>query len=76
MQNLKIYHRESGIAQGGCPSSMLADLFLYHYEKNFTNNKNLHFFKYIDDIKIFSTDYTQCVLPVNYPSYLSLTKIF
>ena len=74
MQNSLIYHQESGIAQGGCSSSMLADLFLYYYEKTFTNNNNLHFFRYIDDIIIFSTDYTQCELPVTYPSYLSLTK--
>ena len=73
MQNSNIYHWESGIAQGGCSSSMLADLFLYHYEKKFTNNNNIHFFRYIDII-IFFRNHTQCILPVNYPSYLSFTK--
>ena len=57
MHNSKIYHRESGRAQGGCSSSMIVDLFLYHYEKNFTNNNNIHLYIYIDDI-IFSANYS------------------
>ena len=68
MHNSKIYHHESGIAQGGYSSSMLADLFLYQFEKTFTNNNNLRSFRYIDDIIIFSTNHTKCVLPVSYPS--------
>ena len=28
----------------------------------------------VDDIKIFSTNHSNCLFPVNYPSYLNLTK--
>ena len=38
MHNSKIYVQVVGIAQGGCLSSMLADLFLYYYEGSYTNN--------------------------------------
>ena len=38
MHNSKIYVQVAGIAQGGCLSSMLADLFRCYYECNFINN--------------------------------------
>ena len=69
-----MYHQESGNAQGRCSSSMMADLFLYHYEKNFTNNNNIHLYKYIDDVKIVLANHLKCLLPVKYLSYLTLTK--
>ena len=53
---------------------MLADLFLYHYEKKFTNNNNINLYRYIDDIIILSANHYNCSLPVIYPSYLTLTK--
>ena len=43
MHKSQIYHQESGIAQGGCSSRILADLFLYQYKKILTNNNNIHF---------------------------------
>ena len=69
-----MHHKKSGIAQGECSSSMMADLFLYHYEKNFTTNNNIHLHKYIDDIIIFSANHSKCLFPVKYPPYLNLTK--
>ena len=42
MHDSKIYLQEAGIAQGECSSSILADLFLYHYECNYKNNSS-HF---------------------------------
>ena len=50
MHNSKISLQTSGIAQGVCSSSMLADLFLYHYEYEYKNNLQLH--RYIDDITL------------------------
>ena len=67
----KIYFQTSGIAQGGCFSSMLADLFLYYYEYNHKNN-NLQLYKYIDDILI-SIHNVNCLLPVKYPTNSTLT---
>ena len=54
----------------------MTDLFLYHYEKNFTNNNNIHLYRYIDDIMILMANHYKCLLPVKYPSYLTLTKNF
>ena len=61
MHSSQIYHQESGIAQGQCLSSMSADIFLHEYEKTFTNNNNIHFFRFIDDIIIFTINHTICV---------------
>ena len=38
----KMYVQVAGIAQGGCSSIMLADLFLYYYESNFINTLHLY----------------------------------
>ena len=46
MHNSQIYHQEPGIAQSGCSSSMLADLFLYQHEKTLINKNNIYFFRY------------------------------
>ena len=74
MHNSKLYHQESRIAQGDCSSCMLVDLFLCHYEKHFTTNNNIHLYRYVDDIIIFSASHSKCLFPVKYPSYLNLTK--
>ena len=69
----KIYVQVAGIAQSGCSSSMLADLFLCCYGCNYINN-SLHLYRYFDDIIVISTDNITCTVPVTYPSYLKLTE--
>ena len=70
MHNSKVYLQTSDIAQGGCSSSMLVDLFLYHYECKYENN-NLQLYRYIDIILI-SIDNGNCSLPVKCSTYLTL----
>ena len=74
IHNSKLYHQESGTAQGRCLSNMLADLFLYHYEKHFTTTNNFHLYRYIGDIILFSANHSNFLLLIKYPSYLNLTK--
>ena len=50
---------------------MLADIFLYHYECDY-KIKNLHLYRYIDDIIFILIDNVNCSLPVNYPAYLTV----
>ena len=57
---------------GGCSSSMLVDLFLYHYGCNY-KNKNLLLYRYINNVILISTDNAYCLLPVEYPAHLTLT---
>ena len=48
MHNSNLYHQQSGIALNGCSSSVMAALYLYYYEKNFTNSNSIHLYKYTD----------------------------
>lgn len=74
LQNDTIYLQKVGIPQGGCTSSILADLYLYHYESNFMNNDIL-LYRYIDDIiLLYTNDCKIYDLPVKYPRNLELTK--
>ena len=51
MHNFKIYLQVAGIAQGGCSSIMLTNLFLYYYEYCYLNN-SLRLYRYIDEHNI------------------------
>ena len=59
---LKYAYKHQVLAQGGCSSSMLADLFLYYYECNYKNN-NLQLHKYIDDIITYLEEHPLCAIP-------------
>ena len=64
MHNSKLYHQKFRIAQEGCSSSMLADLFLNHYEKKCTTTNNINLYRYMGDIIIFSANHSNCLFPV------------
>ena len=50
--NYKTYQRSTDLPQDGKTSSMLADLYLFYYERA-TSLKNSIFYKNIDDIVVF-----------------------
>ena len=71
----KLHLQKEGTPQGCCTSSVLADLYLLHYEFKFKNNNVLRL-KYIDDtVLISSNDVLTFGLPVKYPSNLMLTYL-
>ena len=53
---------------------MLANLFLIIMKIFLQTNYNICLYRYIDDIIIFLANYTKCLFPVKYPSYLNPTK--
>ena len=71
MYNSKIYRQQYGIALDECSSSMMADLYIFITMKRFFFFiKNSHLYRYIDDI--ISTNNSNCLFPVDYPSNLQL----
>ena len=70
VHDCKICLQTSGIPQGGYYSSMLVNLFLYHFEWNCIND-NLQLYRYIGDIILISFDNANCSFPVKYPAYLT-----
>lgn len=72
--NTTIFKQKIGIPQGGCASSILADLYLYYYEQHFYSNSFI-IYRYIDDVIIFDisgTPFTK--FPISYPKNLELIK--
>lgn len=70
LQDNSLYLQTIGIPQGGCSSSLLADLYLYHYEHHF-KNLGIHLYRYIDDIIVINTTSSNTnFIPDFYPSNL------
>lgn len=69
-----IYSQISGIPQGGCASSMLANLYLFYYERHYQHD-DIIFLRYIDDIILISKKAEIFRNPLNfYPSNLELIE--
>lgn len=68
-----IFLQVIGIPQGCTFSSLLANLFLHFFEKNFTYII-LSAFRYVDDIIIFNVENFDSVYSDIYPSELTLIK--
>jgi hypothetical protein len=69
-----IYLQKIGIPMGGSCSSVIADIFLHHYEiKNCFINEILYF-RYVDDVLVVFRD-TEHIIDLSfYPSYLKLIE--
>ena len=59
LHNSKLYFPKKGIPQFDCSSSLLANLYLRHFEHKFKNNNAL-IFRYIDDIILISSYNVTC----------------
>ena len=58
-QGNQLYLQVSGVPQGGCSSSMLANLYLLYYELSFTSS-DYNIYRYVDDLIciVYSDNYT------------------
>lgn len=77
LRSLIIYIiQKIGIPQGGYNSSLLSGLYLYYYERTYSNiNSNIHLYRYIDDIILIDTDKSNISqFPVIYPLNLELKE--
>jgi len=71
-QNRIFYIQTKGVPQGSASSSILANLYLFYYEKNYNKNNDYMLFRYIDDVIIFSKNNID--IPSFYPINLELIK--
>ncbi len=55
-KNKILEENDKGIPQGLSISNILANLYISHIDKKFRKNKNIYFFRYVDDIIILSKE--------------------